>query len=284
MSKICRKAFSLIEISLVIFIISLITLSIMVGSNIIQSTKLSSAINASNSSVVNSIPGLKIWLDATSSYALRKNEIDNDLKISQWKSADFVTREKFTFLQSSESLKPEYKKNFINHLPALHSSSATMLESKYKPLNKDATFFLVIKNPSNPGNRTILVGSNRNFQIAIINNIAQGIQLCYNMSGCLYSHNQSNFPKPGSNSIISIKFKSDSSDSNALSYFINGEKTPISHSTSGLFFNKTSSELKLSFNDIAIGEIIIFDRYLNENRRKSVESYLSKKWGIKILS
>lgn len=284
MSKIYRKAFSLIEVSLVIFIVSLITLVIMAGSNIVQSAKLSSAINTTNSSVVNSISGLKIWLDATSNQGLLKDEVDNDLKISQWKSADFLTREKFTFAQASESLKPEYKKKFINGLPALYSTSATMLESSYKPLTNDATFFLVIKNPTTTGNRTILGGSNRNFQIAIINNTSNGIQFCYDTTNCLYSHTQSNFPKPGSNSIISIKFKSNSSDSNALSFFLNGEKAPLSHSTTGRFFNRSSSSLQLSFNDIGIAEIIIFDRYLNDDRRKSVESYLSNKWDIEVKS
>ena len=69
-----------------------------------------------------------------------------------------------------------------------------------------------------------------------------------------------------------------------MSFFLNGEKAPLSHSTIGRFFNRSSSSLQLSFNDIGIAEIIIFDRYLNDDRRKSVESYLSNKWDIEVKS
>lgn len=97
---------------------------------------------------------------------------------------------------------------------------------------------------------------------------------------------QSNFPWAICNSISLIKSKYNSLYRNALSFFFSGQKKPLSHLNSGFFFYKTSSELKLSFIDIGIAEIIIFDRYLNNDRnydRKNlVESYISNKWDIEV--
>lgn len=57
---------------------------------------------------------------------------------------------------------------------------------------------------------------------------------------------------------------------------------PASNRISTPFSNTIGKTFNTEFMNGTIGEIIIFDRTLNTEERKAVESYLGKKWSIKV--
>jgi type II secretory pathway pseudopilin PulG len=60
-----RLTFSLIELLIVILVLSILTVAIVKGGRIIRKAKLNSAQSLTQSSIVNFIPNLVIWLETT---------------------------------------------------------------------------------------------------------------------------------------------------------------------------------------------------------------------------
>ena len=60
-----NKAFSLIELSIVILVISLLVVGVTKGSRLMSEAKLKSAQALTSSSPVNAMTGVVLWLDAT---------------------------------------------------------------------------------------------------------------------------------------------------------------------------------------------------------------------------
>ena len=126
-----KKAFSLIEISVVIVIIGILIAGISSGIDLYQDYRLTSARNFTKNSPVSRISDLKLWLETTSEKAFKvgtttnindyKNiAVPNDQQdIGVWQE-DVATKYPQEIAHQMNNFKPSYVKNGIGGLPSIY--------------------------------------------------------------------------------------------------------------------------------------------------------------------
>lgn len=141
-----KKAFSLIELSVVVLIIGILIAGITAGSRLVRNSKLVSAAQFTKSSDINSIPDLVLWLEPTqensfattssntdtltysnvaglqdSAYLKDTLRPDNREYVARWNDITprAVAGNKKSVYQETGSRRPMYIANAINGLPAL---------------------------------------------------------------------------------------------------------------------------------------------------------------------
>jgi prepilin-type N-terminal cleavage/methylation domain-containing protein len=102
-----KKAFSLLELSIVIIIVSTITGAVYQGRLLYQKTKLEAARSITSGSPIASVNGLALWLDTTSPDAFTKS-YSNDDSIDQWNDTNPQKTSANFAIQTNQSLQPLY--------------------------------------------------------------------------------------------------------------------------------------------------------------------------------
>jgi prepilin-type N-terminal cleavage/methylation domain-containing protein len=290
-----KRAFSLIELSIVILIIGVLIAGVVEGIGLLQYSRLSSARALTKSSPVNSIQGLILWLEPTSEASFSSAEAVNAARISSWNDISPQETKKNNATQTgASSLKPTYVEKGINNLPVLRFDGTNdYLDFDGTSLaNSNYTIFVVEKNdvkgaynlfigcvgvdgPSD-ARRCLHLGQRDNNVITQDHYYDPASQLDYSP------------PQGLTNAPTIHSFWLSTSPSNGgKKYWNNGGVTPdkseptqnlpLLSNNNARIANMTTGHYK---GDIA--EIIMFNRALLNEDRQSVESYLSKKWGIKI--
>ena len=315
-----RKAFSLVEISIVILVIGIIIASITQGREILFNSKIKSAQNLTNKSVVNNIYNLAFWYETSMDESFTKDENNQGVNITKWQDINpqsnikyhayagqnsSATNFYYTILSGNVS-GPEYIKNGINNLPTLRFDNSgsnnrfVAVDPKIRnQKGKSFTFFMVVKYNSGDGNfldRSCLNASNVSVECGSA--VTAGNPL---FSAVI-----------DSNRIIHIFFRSQSnqgpgyfSTNNTLSYdqsfiltmqrnynrnittYVNGVKSSNnpSENTGPVTFDafKIGAHAQSDQEiNIDISEVIFFNDKIKTLDRKAVESYLSQKYNIKI--
>ena len=85
MKLINNKAFSLIELSIVILIIGILVAGVTQSSRLIKAMKIQSAKSLTVSSPVPSFKNVTLWLESTLSESFDSAEAQDQLQISTWK-------------------------------------------------------------------------------------------------------------------------------------------------------------------------------------------------------
>ncbi len=119
-----KKAFSLIEISIVILVIGILVSGVLGVSNFIEKMRVKTARSLTESSEINGISSLVLWYETTSESSFlnsssSKSLDDGDLISTLYDSSPQV-RNKTNATQSTQSKMPKYKKGVINGLPAIY--------------------------------------------------------------------------------------------------------------------------------------------------------------------
>lgn len=277
-----RKAFSLIELSVIFIVIGLLSVAITKGGALLHSARISSAKSTTSSAKIAEIEGLSVWFDTVSDGAIDESSKIDNKPVSYWQdiSSPYNIRESINRVYHLDS-KIVYHRDGISNLPSLQFKSSGYFVS---PLNGGerwvsgksdrATVFMVFS-PTLPVSSKMTILDSR----AVLNNTL---------------------------SINSTQFEIESNNNVNLSYNFNeGESYIVGVSLSSkarLFVNNvdesdSSNNLDFSgFDGLTIGtdlggadnftglisEIIIFDRVLKVEERRSVMSYLSKKYSIRV--
>ncbi len=121
------KAFSLIELSIVILIIGIIVAGITQSSRLVTQSKLKSAQNLTSSSPVAGIKSVSLWLEPTLDASF-PSSLDDEAFITQWNDTNPQTPSKLYAIPASgsSSLNIAYDSNGINGLPSIKfAGSAT---------------------------------------------------------------------------------------------------------------------------------------------------------------
>ena len=284
------KAFSLIELSVVILIIGVLVLGVTQGSRMMRQAKLTSARSLTTSSPVASIDGLDLWLEATSEKSFKSSEavntaIGSDGTLTNWYDINPQTTSPNNTSQTNSDKKPRYIANAINGLPAVNFDGTDDYLVSSGILNElsGVTVFAVLKPSSFSDNRTTIVSKegSLSFNLTKSGSKAGCVRFVYNGSWT------------GSSTPSGPLFSD--SDSVVCSMRYNG--TNLQGWTNGIADTKdlVSGSLSVTKKTLigidpalgatfkgGMGEIIIFNRGLNETERQSVESYLSQKWGVVI--
>jgi prepilin-type N-terminal cleavage/methylation domain-containing protein len=286
-----KRAFSLVELSIVILIIGVLIAGIGQGIELVQDARLSSARMLTQSSRVNSLKGLILWLEPTSEASFSSTETSDNSTVSSWNDINPQATVRNNATQTgASSIKPIYIEKGINNLPILRFDGvAQYLNYDGSALvNSDYTIFVVekITNLSSKGYFLAGIDSTANARLHIGYRPDSNNKITQAHYG---NGNDLDYTPPSyvmAPAMHSFWF----STSGGKKYWNNGGVTPeasastasqsaalVSYNGAKIALNGTTECYK---GDIA--EIIIFSRALSDKDRQAVESYLSKKWAIKI--
>ncbi|MBU6338550.1 MAG: type II secretion system GspH family protein [Rickettsiales bacterium] len=286
-----NRAFSLIELSIVLTIISVFIAGIMEGRILVKKAKISDARSRTTSSPVASLGGLVLWYETTLEESFSTSEAKDGNTISTWYDLNpNIETVKNNATQTTSGNRPTYKTNQINGLPVVQFTSTNSNYLSFDGTNianSAFTIFVVEQRTANRSNNYFIAGSDSSNNT----NLTLGYKTSSSMTTSLvnnyldYSISSYTTPTP---LIHSFTF-----NFITKSYYINGT-IQNSPTTGGSAYNiaqaTTSltaatlgfSTLTSSYYQGNIGEVIIFKKYLGTDDRKAVENYLGKKWGITV--
>jgi len=300
------KAFSLIELSIVILVIGILIAGIMEGRNLLYKAKLSAARALSQSSDVASIKNLVVWVDATQENAitntnLTKN-VENGDSAKSWTDRSPQYTPNLVFSTSSRAgTYPKFRENAVNGLPALEfdgvlDSLEAASTARINQLENFAIFavFTAIPTYSTDTRKGILLktesGANNEVYGMLFNGTTKTIgSIVVDSSGSVTIVAAATNGIKDNIPAIGFVQHATGVSSGFVSY-INGAasgtsgtpKSSISSGSSGLAIGRGSHSAR--YFKGYISEIIMYNKALTTEERKSVEKYLSKKWGIAVAS
>ncbi len=282
-----KKAFSLIELSIVILIIGILLAGVTQSSRMIKQFRIKTAQTLTQSSPVASIKDLSLWYETSMETSFLAAETEDTLPLSTWHDINPQSTTKNNAAQETSNNKPKYYENIFNNaLPAIRfdGTSDFMTFDGTILVGSNYTIFVVEQRRDND-NESYLFGGTDSTPAANLHigyrdtgTITQahfGSDLNYNIAA--YSA-----PIPR---IHSFMF----SASAGKKYWMNGGTTPEAS-------NSSQTTALISYAGAALGgyrsngnyyngdiaEIIVFTRALKTEERQSVEDYLSKKYAIKL--
>lgn len=115
-----NKAFTLIEISIVILVIGILVAGISSGIELYQDFRLETANQLTKNSIVGRIDGLSLWFETTSDRSFQKSKPSAGQSISLWKNLNLQIPNSINVFQNDPQYQPKYILNAINGLPALN--------------------------------------------------------------------------------------------------------------------------------------------------------------------
>lgn len=290
------KAFSLIELSVVILIIGILISGVTQGSRLIAAHRLSVARTFTQSAPILSIPNLVFWLDATSESAFlnqsSSSEISDGDTVSSWTDSNTLVSDKRSCTEGTQANQPTYISNGINGLPVIRFNS-TVAQMRLScniagGINVENTIFMVFK-----WNSSYSLASTNFFVIgpgnkSTMNAVTTGGALTF------LSWNGSNvdilsYSLTVGKNVLMTRYNNPTTNSSTL--YIDGTSVSTSTSTLTGTYSNASTDTPVTIGNYPgaprvlggdIAEIIMYDRALKTEERKAVEQYLGKKWGIKI--
>lgn len=291
-------AFSLIEISIVILIIGILTAGVTQSSRLIRAAKMSSARSMTQSSPASSIRNLALWIESTSEQSFRVNNLSptapNDGEaVTVWNDINPQTTSKITFTSGGS---PKYEEDLINGLPAVCFNNANcgngttdhFTTTGFSDLTSGITIFAVIRTPnsldtSSTINEPILSKRNNvaayntlgsaNFQLNLTTNgswqFCDGRVQSTNNTTCVFLDSNSLAPASArSNYVVSVVYNSNSnavnnSTSGGITFFQNGFPGDNSGTSANQTFGSSpgTTTSPLLIGRVSTNNTIAMDRY-----------------------
>ena len=154
-----HRAFSLIELSIVILIIGILVAGVTQSSRLIRQIRIQSARNLTINSPVTSISSLHVWLETTSVNSFSSEQLDDGYLIEAWNDINPQSSYKNNALQSTNSQKPIYKQSGLGSLlPVVSFTGSQMMTFANQLLLKPVSYFFVIR-PNFTANEYAITGS-----------------------------------------------------------------------------------------------------------------------------
>ncbi len=289
------SAFSLIELSIVILIIGVLIAGVTQASRILRQSKLTTARTLTQSSPVNGIRGLMLWLEPTMDKSFTDSQEVDTTALTTWNDVNPQLTTTNAFTASSAAI--TYKASSINSLPAVAfgadntAFSGTVLNSP----NNALTIFYVARVTTLAAEQAVFYNglkSTNGWGASYSSSTAGVTKFWYGASS---TNSGTSVSQVNQADIICITAAPNSVlgaavASPAVISYKNGTVDLSSTTTSdnwvtptaNMFIgNSTASSTATDFNG-DISEIIIFDNVLSSSDRKEVEKYLSKKYAIAV--
>lgn len=295
-----KRAFSLIEISVVVLIIGILISSVSVGIDLYSEFKLSNAKNLTKNSIVNRIYDLSLWLETSSSESFDSNLKDNS-SIIKWKNIGINISHKYNLikhnpLQTTPTTEAIYKTNIINNLPGAYfngTSTCMEIDNNFDSNTENYTIFVLLKNFNTVKSGDIISKWRGSTDVAypytlkIINDSKYNFAIYKNPTQD--SLTSDNVARTDS---VDLIIMTRSKENSKIKLFINKYQNPIETTTTISSSTTTTYPLCLGcrcgnsenvarfFSEFYLGELIFFKRELNSTEIKNIYDYLSKKWKI----
>jgi prepilin-type N-terminal cleavage/methylation domain-containing protein len=310
-----NKAFSLVELSVVILIIGILVAGVTQSGRLIRQIKLSTARSVTASSDVASIRDVTAWFEASTDGVFTDTnnvtDIENKATIVEWRDINpqKPIGDRPTLRNEGSGSQPMYVANGINGIPSVYFKEDDFIYSTIAPtmplLSKDKTYsmFAVF--------RTDLEKSKTK---SIITQIGSGTTLANNQYASIgFIGSGTNSGKPGfitnateNNNWIQDTRISDQTDyivgvladltattvaQSSVTLYVNSLTAVTGFPTGGTYAKTEIDAAKFSIGASAAGtsadffngmvsEVIIFDRKLKDEEAQSVMKYLRKKYNV----
>jgi prepilin-type N-terminal cleavage/methylation domain-containing protein len=288
-----NRAFSLIELSIVILIIGILIAGVTQGSRLVRQSKIKTAQNQTQTSPISSIPDLALWLETTMDNSITSatngNNPENGDLISSWNDLNSQTLAKAIVSQASSASRPTYTSDAINGLPAVKfdGSNDYMLGSNGVS-TKDLTVFIVLR-VVNSGDMQSFLTTQGAWQSGCLHLLVDAVSFTYPQ--------YSPYPGPANDFVNSnkgvadnkphiITYRENSSvedmfvdGANRATYTPSGATKNIVNFAIGAWY-QTSGNISRYVNGY-LAEIVVFNRGLKTSEITSVNDYLMKKFNIK---
>lgn len=307
MKKHLRKAFSLIELSIIIVVIGVLIAGTISAVDLVKKSKLATARALTESSPVAGISGLKIWVETTLDKAVipATNLVDEDIiddkaVVTRWNDINPQSKTKYNLTYNSTGNQPSYKKYGINDLPTINFTPDSYFTIPNCQMfnNSNYTVFIVdmLTEPATAGsnfNMALIGGSSADANT----NASTNITITYNyttankysqitFNGGTYNYNFNNYAPH----IHTLRFDSNKYNGSTYvtssDYWLDGGGAIDASTTSGKVNNCYQAWLggdaSKSYYKGYISELIIFNKALTDEERKAIEEYLGKKYKIQI--
>jgi len=282
------SAFSLIEVSLVVLIISLIAAGILTTTNLIKKSRLHTAQVLTKSSPVNNISNLVAWFETSLDSSFVGNEKSDGTAISTWYDNNPDAASKNNATQLTSANRPTFTANIFNSgIPGLKfdGSNDTLPFDGSSLINSSYSIFIVEQKTGNTFNCMIggsdsVVNTNLHLCYATDDKIRFGHfsnDLDYQNSALSYSPSKTRMHSFIFNIAVGKKYWLNGGSSATAS---DAQTTAIISFAGSNIGSSRGSRIYEGY----IAEIIIFNRALTTEERRSVESYLGKKYNLTLNS
>ncbi len=300
-----KKAFSLIELSIVILVVGILIAGITQSSSLYQKFKLQTGINLTKSSPVAGIKDLSLWLETTLPESFIASEITSSgNNISTWNDISPQNNNKYKATQTitdPTSYQPQYVENIVNGLAVVRfdeTKSSYMNSNYHFDVAFDKTVFVVVTNRDNSGGVIMSAAPNRfRFEVAapsssITYRLTAGSSVA-SSAASFHLYKNASVARLYNDNVFHI-LESVSGNTNP------GSPTPISATPyfDGAAISPKNFEAASGGGNISIGtlgtgittnnlftgdiaEIIVYDRMLTNEERLEVQNYLKKKYDLK---
>jgi prepilin-type N-terminal cleavage/methylation domain-containing protein len=292
MKKSLKLGFSLIELSITLLIISILTGAVASGAFLIEQSKLKSARSLTINSPVNSIKNLHLWVESTLEKSFDADINDTD-SVSNWYDISYNTQK---INLSGGAASPSYAISIINNLPAVtfDGSDDCLLNAASLFPHGDYSIFVVFSADT--------INSTRNL-VSLVNSSAQlGTGIQFSSSGEITALHRFPFSGVGDDALTSSANQFIANKNYIISYVRNINSPHTTNSVVKLnntsIIDSTSTKANLDTTSLIfsvgclgnetlpfdgnIGEVIIFKRTLTSDEESAIQKYLSAKWGIKL--
>lgn len=295
-----QQAFTLLELTIVLVVIAVMTVGIFKGAGLVNSSKISVARSLTERSPVPKIDGLVVWYETSSLDSLLKSEASNNSTVTTWYdlSPASVPLRKNTLTAKTGAVK--YIKNGINNVPSLQFSSKNdgsvtnlQLSAFAQGSTAQNTVFLVFQQQPrtyiSTDERWILDSHSSASSSAIGYADISGVDTVRSDSGTTVYSGSTNPPSFGDEKSFIVAAYYDQAYTKAYvndatvvtggGYF---NATPGSNKITGLTIGSLKGDINASRFVGLISEIIIYNRVLKNDERKDIFIYLSKKYSIPV--
>lgn len=280
-----KKAFSIVEVSVIILAISIIVSIIVKSTSMIQETKIANAHNITKKSPIAQMNNVLLWYETTTNESFISN-ITADSLVSDWIVNEFFANYQINLSQPTEATKPQYVAQGIHKVPSLKFNNSCLAHQSGENIILDGkryTVYMVFQTNSN-SQQTLLhikkasVGSAIYVEINNNNLSFTNRQIVAGSGGQSYSLNIAQN--------VSYLFRA-IKNNDKISIWLNNNNPIANQAISSSSFTATDLSVEIGalgcsarfFNGF-ISELVIFNKALNENNRKLVDQYLGKKYGI----
>lgn len=288
------KAFSLIELSIVILIIGILVAGVTQSSRLVKRIRLLTAQNITNSSPVPTIKDLALWYEATLEKSFNDAEEQDLGELTMWYDNNPQATYKLNAFPPLTNNRPKFIENGINGLPSVRLAGVDdyLRVDQVGISGPQLTYFIVARRIAWVQDSSIINGTgpsgndwNTTESFTGFYEGGGGGMIPGRNSGLLCLAMLGSHPGNGNSFIANSIFNG----STNIAY-INGTGYTPANSTGN--FNITQIHIgpriaggnPYIYYNADIAEIIFYSRALNTEERKAVEQYLSRKWAIKIAS
>lgn len=278
-----KKAFSLIELSIVILIIGILIAGVTQSSRLIKKSRLQTAQTLTESSPVAGMKDLALWYETSLEKSFDETAEEDGTAISIWYDSNPQTINKDNAVQNTADSQPKFMKDIFNDaLPAVRFDGIDdyMDFDGTMVVGISYTIFVVEQRRSSGSPSFFIAGAgdgvtNGNLTLGYIGG---GGYVSFGHFGNDLNYNIAGYTSPIAR-IHSFLFNTTS----GKTYYLNGNNVASEPTQTEALVQNPGASLGKFFSDYYngdIAEVIIFTRALKTEERQSIENYLSKKYKI----